>query len=67
MVHKTFLALAAAGSLIAAAALLVPNSNKPTTEAKADSGYGYSISRTVRGRALEGCLEEPVHCGLVAW
>ena len=67
MVRKTFLALVAAGSLIAAAAALVSGSPTPTAAPKVDAGYGYHMSRNVRRQPLEHCFEEPVQCGLVVW
>ncbi len=67
MIRGTLLTLIAAGSLIAAAVALSPISQAPRAMLKADSGYGYHAIRHVNRHGLDGCLSEPVECGLVVW
>jgi hypothetical protein len=67
MVRKTFLALAAAGSLIAAAAAFAPSARDPAVTARADTGYSHATPRFVNRHAHDSCLAEPVACGLVVW
>lgn len=67
MLTKTILTLAAAGSLVAAAANLVPTAPKQTTVSAAYVGHGGYKPLYIKGKPLEGCNAEPVECGLVVW
>jgi hypothetical protein len=68
MIRKTFVTLVAAGGLIAAAVAMAPSAHKLAGVQKADTGYSYHY-HTPRhvNRHLNGCLAEPVECGLVVW
>lgn len=67
MMRNTLLALAAAASLLAAAAVLAPGSQAPTAGPIDDLGYAPSKPRYLKGRFLETCHEEAIECGLVVW
>lgn len=67
MKRKILLALVAAGSLIAAAAAVAPSAHDPAAVMRAGTGYGYPMPRHVNRHFHDGCLSEPVGCGLVVW
>lgn len=67
MIRKVLITLLAAGGLIAAGFALAPSDHKPAAVTRADSGYGYHMPRHVSRHVLDGCLSEPVECGLVVW
>jgi hypothetical protein len=69
MIRKTFVTLVAAGGLIAAAVAIAPSAHKLAGVPKAETGhhsYHYHTPRHVN-RHLNGCLSDPVECGLVVW
>lgn len=70
MIRKTFVTLVAAGGLIAAAVAMATSAHRLAGVPKADTGhsyhYHYHAPRHVN-RHLNGCLAEPVECGLVVW
>jgi hypothetical protein len=70
MIRKTSLTLIATGCLIAAALALAPGAPlklAAVTGAETNHRHHYHMPRHVNRHALDGCLSEPVECGLVVW
>ena len=67
MKRKTLLTFLAAAGAIAAVSALAPISHTRTIMSKADLRYDYHAIRHVNRHAFDGCLSEPVECGLVVW
>lgn len=71
MIRKSVLKLAVASGLIAAAIALAPSAPRPPGATRSDTGhsyhYHYHAPRHVNRHTLDGCLSEPVECGLVVW
>ncbi|HWV53044.1 hypothetical protein [Pseudorhodoplanes sp.] len=67
MNRKILLTLLAAAGAIAAVSALAPTSHTQTITSKTDLRYDYQGIRQVNRHVFDGCLSEPVECGLVVW